>query len=128
MKRLLLFLVLFPVVTALADHAPLLPRPRQVQYGTGTLALQGLSIQFTSPASAEDLFAAGQLASGLSAAGQTKVQVAANQSSGKSIVLNRTGEAGALPGDNETTGSDSRESYAIHVTATGAEIRARGSA
>ena len=116
MKRLLFCLTMLPLATALADHNALLPRPQQVQYGSGTLALQGLSIQFASPPSAEDLFAAEQLASRLSAIGQTKVEIKQGESSGKSIVLNRTGEGGALPVDNESTGPDSRESYTLQVT------------
>ena len=51
MKRLLFCLTMIPVATALADHNALLPRPQQVQYGSGTLAVQGLSVQFASPPS-----------------------------------------------------------------------------
>ena len=76
MKRLLFCLTMIPVATALADHNALLPRPQEVQYGSGILAVQGLSIQFTLPPSTEDLFAAEQLASRLSAIGQTKVEIA----------------------------------------------------
>jgi len=128
MKRLLFCLMMIPLATALADHNALLPRPQQVQYGSGTLALHGLSVQFTSPPSAEDRFAAEQLASRLSAIGQTKVEIKKRKSSGRAIVLNRTGEGGALPADNETTGPDSRESYTLQVTPKGAEIRGRSSA
>jgi hypothetical protein len=106
MKRLLLCLTMIPLATALADHNALLPRPQQVQYGSGTLALEGLTVQFASPPSTEDQFAAEQLASRLSAIGQSKVEVEKGKSSGRSIVLNRTGEAGALPADNESTGPD----------------------
>ena len=128
MKRLLFCLTMIPAATALADHNALLPRPQQVQYGSGTLALQGLSVRFASPPSTEDRFAAEQLASGLSAIGQTKVEVKKGKSSRKSILLNRTGEAGALPADMESPGPDSRESYTLQVTPKGAEIRARSSA
>src|SRR5437016_4005844 len=122
MKRLLLCLTLIPVATALADHNALLPRPQQVQYGSGTLALRGLSIQFKSSPSADDRFAAEQLASRLSAIGQAKVEI--KKGKGRAIMLNRTGEGGALPADNESTGPDSRESYTLQVTPKGAEIRA----
>lgn len=128
MKRFFFCLTLLPAATALADHNALLPRPQQVHYGSGTLAVQGLSIRFTSPPSTEDRFAAEQLAARLSALGQTKIEIKQGTSSGKAIVLNRTGEAGALPGDMETTGPDSRESYALQVTPKGAEIRGRSSA
>jgi hypothetical protein len=128
MKRLLFCLTMIPVATALADHNTLLPLPQQVKYGSGALALQGLSVQFTSPLSTEDRFAAQELASRLSAVGQTKVEIKAGQPFGRAIVLNRTGGGGALPADRETTGPDSRESYTIHVTPNGAEIRGRSSA
>jgi hexosaminidase len=128
MKRLLFCLTMIPLATALADHNALLPRPQQVQYGSGTLALQGLTVQFASPPNTEDLFAAEQLASRLSAIGQAKVEIAKVKSSGRSIVLNRTGEAGALPADMESPGPDSRESYTLTVTPQGVEIRGRSSA
>src|SRR5437588_4152972 len=130
MKCLWFCLALLPVATpnVFGEHNALLPRPQQVQYGSGTLPLRGLSILFTSPPSTEDLFAAEQLASLLSAIGQTKVEIKKRKSSGKAIVLNRTGEGGALPADNESTGPDSRESYTLQVTPKGAEIRARSSA
>src|SRR2546430_220224 len=112
MKHLLFCLSsIFPVATALADHNALLPRPQQVHYEGGSLALQGLAIQFASSPNTEDLFAAEQLASRLSAIGQKKVAIEKGKSSGRAIVLHRTGEGGALPGDNESIGPDSRESY-----------------
>src|ERR1022692_3387563 len=128
MKRLLFCLTMLQVAAALADHSALLPRPQQVQYGSGTLALQGLSVQFASPPSTEDLFAAEQLASRLSAIGQTKVEIEKGKPSGKSILLNRTAEAGALPADMESPGPDSRESYTLQVTSQGVEIRGPSSA
>src|SRR5205807_1782773 len=110
MKRFLLCLTLIiPVANALADHNVLLPRPQEIQYGNGTLALRGLTIRFASPPSSEDLFAAEQLASRLSAIVETPVKVKQGRSSARAIVLNRTGEGGALPADNERTGPDSRE-------------------
>ena len=126
--RLLFCLTVIPTTTALADHNALLPRPQQVQYGSGALKLQGLAVHFTSTPSAEDLFAAGQLASGLSVISHAKVEIKQGKPSGRSIVLTRTGEAGALPAANESAGPDSRESYALQVTPKGAEIRARSSA
>ena len=44
------------------------------------------------------------------------------------IVLRRTGNGASLPGMNDTTGPDSRESYSISVTKSGVEIRAPSSA
>lgn len=128
MKRFLLCLAMFPLTTALADHNGLLPRPQQLQYGSGTLKLQGLSVRFASPPSTEDWFAAEQLASRLSAIGQAKVEIKKGKSSRHAILLNRTGEAGALPADMESPGPDSRESYTLRVTPGGAEIRGCSSA
>lgn len=110
-----------------ADHNPLLPRPQKIHYGAGRLELVGLSIRFTSAPNAEDRFAAGELVSALSARAGTKIPLAEGAAK-KSIVLNRTGSAAALPGLDERTGPDSRESYTIKVTPEGAEIRARSSA
>jgi hypothetical protein len=128
MKHLWFWLTFIPAVTALADHNALLPRPQQVQYGSGSLALQGLSVRFATPPSAEDVFAAEQLVSRLSAIGQTKVAIKKGKSRARSILLIRTGEAGALPADMESPGPNSRESYTLRVTAKGAEIRGRSSA
>jgi hypothetical protein len=130
MKHLLFCLVLLAAATrnASGDHNALLPRPRQVEYGSGTLALRGLSVCFASPPSAEDRFAAEQLASRLSAIGQTKIDIKKGKPSGRAIVLNRTAEGGALPAEMESTGPESRESYTLRVTPKGAEIRGRSSA
>ena len=128
MKSLLILLTLVPVASTLAEHNALLPRPQQVQYGDGTLAVRGLSIHFSSTPSREDLFAAEQLAAGLSAFSHHKIEIKQHKFSGGSIVLNRIGEAGALPSDNERTGPDSRESYTLQITPKGVEIHARSSA
>lgn len=93
-----------------ADHNPLLPRPQKVNYGVGRLELAGLSIRFASAPNGEDRFAAGELASALSASAGAKIAVAEGTSN-KLIVLNRTGTVGALPCLDERTGPDSRESY-----------------
>jgi hypothetical protein len=128
MKRLLFCLTMLQVAAALADHNALLPRPQDVHYGSGALMLPGLSIHFTSPPSAEDQFAAEQLASQLSAISQTKFQIENGNSAGRAILLNRTGEGGALPADMESPGPDSRESYTLQVTSQGVEIRGPSSA
>jgi hexosaminidase len=128
MKRLLFWLLVLPAATALAEHNALLPRPQQVHYGSGSLALPGLSIQFATPPNTNDLFAAEQLASRLSAITHTKIEIEKGKPSGKAIVLDRTGEGGALPADKENPGPDSREAYALHVTPDGAAIQGRSSA
>lgn len=109
-------------------HNALLPRPQEVHYASGALPLQGLSIRFASPPSDEDRFAAHELASGLSAVGQTRVPIQEIAGANPTLLLNRKGEAGALPGDSEKTGPDAREAYGLEVTPRGAEIHATSSA
>jgi hexosaminidase len=128
MRHLLLCLAMLPVATAQADHNALLPRPQQLHYGSGTLPLGGLCIRFASPPNADDRFAAEQLASRLSGISQTKIEIKQGESPSHAITLNRTGDSGALPGDNESPGPDSREAYTLEVTPKGAEIRSRSSA
>jgi hexosaminidase len=128
MQRLFVCLVLLSATAAAAEPNALLPRLQQVHYGEGRLALRGLSIRFTSPPSSEDRFAAEQLASGLAAISQTKVQIKKGKTAARSILLNRIGEGGALPADNERPGPESREAYALRITPKGAEVEAHSSA
>jgi hypothetical protein len=129
MRRFLIFLtVAASLASASATHSPLLPRPQQVHYENGAMPLRGLSIRFAAPPTAEDRFAAEQLATRLSAIGQTQIPIRKGRASGPAILLNRTGAGAALPGDNESTGPDSREAYSLQVTPKGAEIRAASSA
>jgi len=93
-----------------AAHNSLLPRPQQVEYGSGTVAVRGLSIDFASPPNAEDTFTGEQLASRLSRLVGAKIKIAPEKASGSRIVLNRTREGGGLPADTENPGPESRES------------------
>ena len=111
-----------------AAHNRLLPQPREVRYGAGSLALDGLAVRFASSPGPEDRFAARELAAGLSAAGQTFVPVADAGASTAAVMLNRTGDPDPLPKADERTGPDAREAYTLTVTPRGAEIRARSSA
>src|SRR5436190_19169305 len=114
MNRLLICVIaLLSLRPLFAEHNSLLPRPQEARYGQGTVELRGLSIQFASAPSTEDRFAAEQLAARLAAITQTQIPIKNGKPSGRGIVLNRTGEAGALPLDSEGTGPDSRESYAL---------------
>jgi hypothetical protein len=116
------------LASAAAAHRPLLPRPQQVQYGSGALPVRDLAIRFATPPTAEDRFAAEQLAARLSAIGQTQVPIRKAKASGPAILLDRAGRGAALPGDKEITGPNSREAYSLQVTPRGAEIRASSSA
>jgi hexosaminidase len=121
-------MAVMPPVCQAAPHQPLLPRPQQAQYGDGTLPVRGLVIRFASAPSPEDTFAARQLAARLSAAAESEVLVQPAKAGGPTILLNRTGEAGALPGEDDRPGPDSREAYSLEVKPGGAEIRAGSSA
>ena len=111
-----------------ADHNPLVPRPQQVRYGAGKLALRELSIRLPSGAVIEDRFAAGELEASLSARAGIKIPVVEGTGSGKSILLDRTGAVDAMPMPEERAGPESREAYSLKVSPTGSEIRARTSA
>src|SRR5579862_294257 len=113
--------------TAAAPNA-LLPRPQEAHYGEGEFAVKGLTIGYAMKPTAEDKFAAEQLAAGLSAKTGKPVKVRSGKGAGAGIVLDRTGTGASLPGMNDTTGPDSREAYSIKVTTKGVEIRAPASA
>jgi hexosaminidase len=115
-----------------AERSPLLPRPQQVQYGSGSVALHGIRIVFASTPDAEDRFAAEELRSWMRARTGLEVTIGAygNAADGElSIVLDREGakdEPLAQPG--ETPGQGSREAYDLSVTENGVKIHARSSA
>jgi N-acetyl-beta-hexosaminidase len=106
----------------------LLPRPQEVRYGEGSLPVNGLAIRFTVTPNAEDRFAAEQLAAGLLEKAGVSVKIRGTGGSDRAIVLNRFGEGTTLPGTNDSTGPNSRESYSLKVTKTGVEISAPSSA
>ncbi len=128
MRLVLGLLILIAPTAYAADHNPLLPKPQSIRYQTGGLRVTGLDIRYASSPSAEDRFAAGQLSSRLSAVSQTHVPVLETSTPGPTILLNRTGEVGALPHSDEQPGPDSRESYSVKVSPHGAEIRSSSSA
>lgn len=116
-----------------AEHRPLLPRPQQVRYGAGNVALANARIEFSSPPNEADRFAAQQLRSWLRAKSgeQTTIEPYGNHGSGDAltIVLDRKGAADqplALPGDKP--GPNSREAYTLSVTRHGVKIAAQSSA
>jgi hexosaminidase len=129
MKRLLLIVALFPVVSssAHAAHPAILPAPQQVTYGNGELPLAGISIRVPSAPAEEDRFAAQTLAACITGATGTPTPVV-DSGSGPVIALDRTGASDALPVPGETVSENSREAYTLHITPTGSWIRARSSA
>ncbi len=125
---LIILAVTVSLAGASAAHRPLLPQPQEVHYGAGMLPLHGLSIRFAMTPTDEDRFAAEELAARLSEVAGMGVPIRKGKKARSSILLIRTGTGGALPGDHETTGPDSREAYSLKVTPQGAEIRAASSA
>ncbi len=123
------FLVLSVAMQAQAQHATLLPAPRQITYGTGTLPLAGLAIRLPAGAGEEDRFAAQTLAACIAQAmGAQPSIVADGKPATPSVSLARTGASDSLPVPGETAGADAREAYKITIDAGGAEVRARSSA
>src|SRR3989449_8298752 len=61
----LVWLSLIPA-GALTGHNPLLPRPQEIHYGAGKLAVRGLGIRLVAEPSAEDRFSAEHLSNCLS--------------------------------------------------------------
>ena len=123
-----LFFTLLVSLQARAEHNPLLPRPKQVQYGTARLALRGVSIRLSSEAMPEDRFTARELAASLSGIAGISIPVLEAPSSGPLVTLRRTGPVDPLPTPGEKPGPDSREAYSISVTSGGVEVQGRSSA
>jgi len=125
---MLFALVLILPVWCAAEHNPLLPRPQEIHYGTGELALRGLSICFASTPSSEDRFSASELSDALSARAEASIPIREGGQCEHGISLERTGGTDALPVPGEHPGPDSREAYSLKVTADGVTASARTSA
>jgi hexosaminidase len=126
-SRLLIWVLCCTSVAA--AHSPLLPKPQQIQYGTGRLALRGLHIRLAGNAADEDRFAASELAAILSARCTTPIPIAESPDGpGPSLVLKRTGPVASLPLPGERPGPDSREAYRLTIAPAGGEIEATSSA
>jgi hypothetical protein len=129
MRTLLVFSASVSLLaSASAAHKPLLPRPQKISYGDGSLPVESLWIRLADSSPPEDQFAADQLAAGLTAISRIPITVRRSRGTVNPITLTRTGAGAPVPGDNETVGPDSRESYSLQVTTKGVEIRAPSSA
>jgi hypothetical protein len=111
-----------------AQHRPLLPRPQEVNYGTGGLALRGLAICFASAPVPEDLFAGSELSNQLAERGEVSIPIRQGTSCPHGIFLERTGGIDPLPVPGEHPGPDSREAYSLRITSEGVTASARSSA
>jgi len=113
---------------ALAQHHPLLPRPQEIHYGNGELALRGLAICFASTPAAEDRYAADELSNALSAQAESSIPILEASSCAHGILLQRTGGIDPLPLPGEHPGPDSREAYSLKITSQGGTVSARSTA
>lgn len=117
---------------AWGEHSPLLPRPQQIQYGTGSVALRAMHIVFRAQANAADEFAAEQLRGWLEKRTGQAVSIGAYGNGAGAelpIVLERKGSEDlplALPGVQP--GPNSPEAYDLTVNEQGVTIQARSSA
>ena len=109
-------------------HNPLLPAPQKVQYGQGSLPLRSMVVRLGNGAGPEDRYAAQQLATFLSRQAGMLIPVVEGPGPTRAVLLNRTGASDSLPRPDERPGPDSREAYALLVTADGVEIKAQSSA
>jgi hypothetical protein len=103
----------------------ILPQPQKMQYGAGRLSLRGLTIRL--PSSAEDRFAVNELSAILSRRSGIKPKISSGDA-GPSILIHRTASLPELPGADDQTGADGRESYRISVTPAGVAIEAPSTA
>ena len=107
------------------SHNAILPQPQKLTYGNGRLAIKGLTIGFATSPTAEDKFAAQELAGILSSVGAGKIVV---KESGAAVVFKRTGGTDPLPVVGEKPGANSREFYSIAVSPKNVSITAKSSA
>jgi hexosaminidase len=111
---------------ALAQHPTILPAPQQFTYGQGSLPLTNLPIHLSS-SEPDDQFSAQSLSTCIALATGSRPAIV-NTPQPQGITLTRTGNLDPLPIPGETPGPNSREAYTIHITPTGAELKARSSA
>ena len=129
-KQALILIVILEVMPGwiLAQPHPLLPRPQEVHYGSGELALRGLTICFASTPAIEDRFAANELSKALSAQAENSIPILEANPCTQGILLQRTGGIDPLPLPGEHPGPDSREAYSLKVTSKGVTVSARSTA
>jgi hypothetical protein len=120
------FLILFSLSIYGQEHKTILPEPQKITYGKGIFLLKNATIGFAAKPGSEDKFAAGQLASVISEV--TTVNIPVRESSGASIIFERTGKSDPLPVPGEKPGPDSREAYKIRITPGNIRITSRSSA
>jgi hexosaminidase len=118
--------------TGYGKHGPLLPRPQQIRYGTGSVAVRGMRILFSAAPTAEERFAADELRSWMRERTGLEITIApygTGLDGQLSIVLDREGGKDEPLGEpGEQPGPRSREAYNLSVTEQGVKIHAQSSA
>jgi hypothetical protein len=131
-KCVLMLFLLLSVRPGFGEHSPLLPRPQQVHYGTGSVPLHAVGIMLPASASNEDHFTAEQLRGWLRDRTGMEAEIGAfgNPGGGDlSIVFDREGATDEPLGQpGEQPGPDSREAYDLTVGRHEVKIHARSSA
>jgi hexosaminidase len=112
----------------MAAQPVVLPQPQEARYGSGRLALRGIEIAIAEPVADEDRFAGRQLAACLATRAGSEVNLRERTAGPGAILLKRTGGIDALAMPGERAGRDSRESYDLTISGSGAELRARSTA
>jgi hexosaminidase len=132
-KKWMMFLVTMGLCSAaFAEHGPLLPRPQEVTYGTGSVPVRSLRVTFASAPNDADRFAANEFGSWLRSQAGLEVTTEAPNGAGQgtvALVLDREGDKDeplALPG--EQAGRNSREAYDLSVTEKEVKVHSRSSA
>lgn len=123
-----IWMMLSALVVDAGAHNPILPKPQKISYGTSSYSIRGASISFAKTPSAEDLFAAEELADMLSGMCGRPINITEQTGGSPGILLHRTGEVDPLPLPDETAGPNSREAYKINIREKQVRIEARSSA
>jgi hypothetical protein len=122
----ILILILLCAIGSAQEHPVLLPRPQQIKYGKDQLRIADLSIYLPAQSTQEDIFNAGELSASINS--RTGINVAVtHEKKGKQIIITN-GNLPSLPGLDETTGPEGRESYTIKIDGKGIRIDGKSSA
>ena len=105
------------------EHPHLLPAPVKLEYHSGYLPLASVCAAPLDSSAPEDVFALTTLLRGAQGA-LSRCSTPAAQA----IRLERSGPVAAVPVPGETPGPESREAYAIDISANGVVLRGRSSA
>ena len=116
----------FAITLCATAHNTLLPEPKEIHYGDGSIAVAGLSIGYSGKPTDDEKFAAGELATRLGEI--TKTDFGSKKHGAHAIIIRCANEGSPIPTNNEAVGPNSREAYTLNITKDGVEIMANNSA